>query len=307
MDENDAEIQGSVERALRFWDGEPFERLLPRERAIEAIRAGAAAPGAAERAAARFRERFDEALERLRRSDVSAVTVLGREAVEAIVRATGEVEPSEAAIRSLFIDPAAEALLASLLYDGIIEFLRKMNSLGDMVPGVALAKKLGSGLLGGLAGALGGGAGGAFEKAAEAQVKSFLQGFIKVALERGVRFVTSPANRAVFADMRRRLARRALERPAREALASLGDERARGVRDGIASWLEARVRDLAKSEGPGSAAAVVGWIYERAGKETPAALADRFGIARPDPRTMAKLLTPAVAAFLARERPGPSA
>lgn len=292
------EIEARIERALRFFDATALGRLLPRECAAAAMRAAAGAADGPERAARRFVERWDDAVAALRVSDRSLASLLGPEATDAIVRAVGELEPDERMVRALFAERGAEALLASLLYDGIVEFLKKMNSLGDLVPGVSFAKKLGGGLFAGLAG----GFGDAFEKRMEAQVKSFLQGFVKIALERGVAFVTSPANRAVFREARERIARKALERSARDLLARVPEERARALRDRLAASLRTRLAALAAPGGAGSADAVLEPLYRRFAGETAAAIAEKYALLRPEPGEIAKLLAPALALFLESEK-----
>lgn len=297
----EARAARAIERALRFLETLPIERGLPLPRVAAAVRATAAAPGAADRAARRFATFFDETLARLRTSGDSAASLLGREATEAIVRAVGELEPDEALVRAVFAERGAEALIASLLYDGIIEFMKKMNSLGDLVPGVALAKRLGGGLLGGLASSLGGpGLGDALEKRVSEQVKVFLQGFVKIALERGAAFVTAPANRQLFREARERIARRLLERPARDVLARLSDERARSIRDAVAKFLVERTAQLGA---PGEVERLLGPIYRRFGAETAAALADRYALFRFAPAEIADMLAPAFA--LLEESAGP--
>lgn len=282
---DDREIERWIERAQRFFEREPLRRLFSPERAAAAARA-AFPPGAEERAAARFAERFDEAVARLRASGESAASFLGSAATEDLVRAAGAIEPDDRFVRALFAGPAAEALVATILYEGIVEFVRKMNALGEALPGVSIAKRLGSGFFSGLMG-------GAVEKAIEQQARAFIRGFVKIALERGVAFVTSPANRPLFREAAERIARLVLERPARELLAGVPPERLRDFRDAAARLYGRGLARLASN---------AGWLFERAGAASAMELLDRFGAPRLDPRETAKLFAPAIRLFLEAEK-----
>ncbi len=145
----------------------------------------------------RLEKTFDAAYARLSAADRSAADLLGPRATERIVEAIGDLEPDERAVRTLFEERAVGDLLGSVLYDGISEFLKKANQLSELVPGVSTAKKLAGGV-GGLLGALGGGLAGSIaggvreevEKKLEQQVRAFLAGFGKIAVDRAIRFAT---------------------------------------------------------------------------------------------------------------------
>ncbi len=296
----DAEIDDLIARSQRFLEGEPLGRLFPRERVVRAARAAVAVAGTPDRAARRFADRFDEAVAKLRLRTVSAAAVIGADAVVRIVRAAGELEPDEATIRALFAGPATEALLAAILYDGIVEFVKGMNPLGDGLSSFARR------LVGG-----GGGGGGFLGGIVEQQVRSFIKGFVKIALERGVRFATDPQNRAMFRAARERMARLALERPIGEIVRSIPEEKLRGARDGAADWIRRRLELLAAADdaggvagagaGGGAGAVAARW-HERLAHETVASLAERWGLPLLDPRETAALVGPALRLFLERDR-----
>ncbi len=292
-------VEEWVARALAALEREPLRALFPPDRVAAAIRAALSAPDAPERGAARFRERFDEVTSRLRASGESVASLAGPAATGVLVRAAGALEPDEAFVRALFGGPAAEALAAALLYDGIVEFVKRVQSIGDALPGMALARRLGGGVLAGLAGSLGAGI--------EAQVKAFLQGFVKVALERAVAFATAPANRPLFREARERIARFLLERPAREILAAVPEERLRAARDAAAEAIRQALEALGgPAEGGGSAEALAARVAEALGDASAASLAERYGLVRLEPADATRLLAPAVRRAIEAARQSPA-
>src|SRR5690349_9605532 len=125
MSEIDPQFVEKVAAALRFLEREPVASWFDEAALAGALRDAVGGPEGTAKAAERAGARFDEAVARARGSSRSLADVLGKDASDALVRAAGDAEPDEAMVRSLFAERAAEALLASLLYDGIIEFLRK--------------------------------------------------------------------------------------------------------------------------------------------------------------------------------------
>jgi hypothetical protein len=69
--------------------------------------------------------------------------------------------------------------------------------------------------------------------------------------------------------------------------------------------IRARVAALGAAGGAGGAEAVLAPLYRRFGAETPAALAERYALVRPDLAELAKLVAPALGEFLRRD-PGPT-
>jgi hypothetical protein len=231
-----------VARVRDWFAARPLSKLAPRERMVARLDAFLDR----DRAERLIRERFDDAFERtvarLRAEKRAPAEIVGRATADALIRGAGDLEPDDATIRSFFAERAVERLIASLVYDGIVEFLKKgFTPVGDRVGGLLgklggmdFAKRV-AGIAGGAAGFLG--------DQLEGQVKAFLQVFAKVAVDRAVAFVTAPENRAAFREMRERAVRRALETPVAEGIARVPPERIALAKERLKTALQGLVRD----------------------------------------------------------------
>jgi hypothetical protein len=292
--------------AWKEWiESRPLAELLPKERAIEAVRRIAHEKAAAEELAPRIEKAFDATYARLRALERSAADLLGPRITARLVEAAADLEPDERAIRAFFEERAVGDLLGAVLYDGITEFFRKANQLSDALPGMSAAKKLAGGV-GGLLGALGGGLAGSIagglreemEKKLEQQVRGFLAGFGKIAVDRAIRFATSPQNQKLFREMRANLARKALAMPVRELVAKLPPERAAELRKRL---VDAALRAASDERATRALEARIEKLAAERGGELLSALAKRtIGDVLPtDP--VARLLAPGLARFLDTE------
>ncbi len=289
----------SLLRLARDWLGaKPVSQAIPRDAVLARIDA-ALTPERIERfAKERFPADWDRTVERLRQEKRSLAEIVGREAAEAAIRAVGEIDPDERTIRAFFGERAVEKLLASLIYDGIVEFLKKgLNPVGTRVGGIF-------GGLGGAAGGfanrlagLAGGAAGLLGEQLEKQVKAFLEVFAKVAVDRAVAYVTDPANRASFREMRERLVRRGLETPVRDHVARAPAERLEKMKARARDALLGLARDDAARR---RVRERVERLFERHGAKTLRALGEELG-APAEPREPAPELVRLVAAFLEQE------
>lgn len=292
--------------AWKTWlEAQPIERLVPKEKALDALRRLSDERVAQDELRPRIERAFDALHERLRGLDRSAADLLGPRAAERLIDLAGDLEPDERAVKSFFEERAVGDLLGSVLYDGINEFMKKANQLSDMLPGVQAAKKVAGGL-GGLLGSIGGGLAGSIaggmreevEKRVEQQVRAFLAGFGKIAVERAVRFATSPANQKLFREMRRNLAKKALERPLKELVSKLTPEKAADLKRKLA---DAAIHAAADERTSKRIEKEIERFAAKHGQETPAALAKRwFGDVLPT-EPVAKLLGPGLAEFLETE------
>lgn len=299
----------SAERLVTTWkewlEGQPLAHLLPKDPLVEALRRLSEEEVARGEVAPRIEKAFDAALERLRRETRSGAEVLGPAATERLVDAAGDLEPDERTVRAFFEERAVADLLGDVLYDGISEFMKKANQLSDLLPGVAAAKKLAGGV-GGFLGALGGGIAGSIagnvredlQQKLEGQVRAFLSGFGKIAVERAVRFAVSEGNRKLFREMRRNLARKALAAPLRDLVRGLDDARARALRGRLS---DAAVRALAEERASRRLEGALERFLAANGSETTLALLRRFGLEPLPAAPVARILAPALARFLETE------
>lgn len=286
----------------RWGEGQALSALAPPERLREALAWALDDAKGARDLDARIGRAVDAAVARVRGEGRSALDLLGKATVERLTDAAGEAEPDERAIRAFFEERAAHDLLGSVLYDGILEFVKKANQVSELLPGVSTAKKLAGGvggflgsLGGGLAGAIAGGVKEELERRLEEQVRTFLAGFGKVAVDRAVRFATSPQNRLAFRDMRRNLARRLLTTPARDLASGLTPEKVADLKRRLTDGARAAI---AEERAGGRLAKRIDDFAARSGGETLAALAQRLGGELLPDEPFARLLAPALGRFL---------
>jgi O-acetyl-ADP-ribose deacetylase (regulator of RNase III) len=299
----DPSLAERIVAAWKSWsEAQTLAALLPEERAKEALRHAVDEERGLRGLEGRVRRAVDAAVRRLRGEARSARELIGAAAVERLIDAAGALEPDERAIRAFFEERAAHDLLGSVLYDGIVEFMKKANQATEALPGITTAKKLAGGvggflgsLGGGLAGAIAGGVREELERRLEEQVRQFLAGFGKVAVDRAVRFATSPQNRAAFRDMRKNLARRILTTPVRELASGITDAQAEDLARRLVEGTRAAAEDeraTRRLEGR-----IEAFARERGGETLAAALARSGGEPLPT-EPVARLLAPALARFL---------
>ncbi|HVY61196.1 MAG TPA: hypothetical protein VHF22_06050, partial [Planctomycetota bacterium] len=105
--------------AWKEWlESRPVGELLPKDRAVEAVRRLADEKTAAGDVAPRIEKAFDAAYARLRGLEKSAADLLGPAATQRLVDAAADLEPDERAIRAFFEERAVGDLLGAVLYDG---------------------------------------------------------------------------------------------------------------------------------------------------------------------------------------------
>lgn len=157
----------------------------------------------------KVRPRFDEAWERtekeLRAEQRSVREILSPKTVERILDGLERADPDPEAIKHFLRSPAIEATLASILYAGIFEFMKKIDIVGRIVNKLPVIGPIRRKVMGVFKDEL--------EGKLEGQIKGFLGGFSGLAVDRLIQFVLSDENRAGFATARRRLGEHLLDRP----------------------------------------------------------------------------------------------
>ena len=122
-----------------------------------------------------------------------------------------------ATVQSFVKNPVFESMLGSILYEGIFEFLQRVDILGNIVNQlpiigpirVAIVKEFKSSL----------------DKTVGGQIKTFLSGFNKVAVQRMVDFILSPKNRAAFSVANRNVVDALMSKPLDSILPRDKDDR----------------------------------------------------------------------------------
>lgn len=150
------------------------------------------------------------------------------EAIDALVAQPGMMP--ERLWREAFANPAAEGVMRDVLYDALIEFNTKVNPFfADWgLPG--LLRKLSPFGLGGMSKVLDG-VRGEFDKRLEPEIRKFLKGFSRKALERTLDFTIDKADTPEFVAIRKQLVAWVLAQKVGELSPPPGDVRATAARE----------------------------------------------------------------------------
>jgi len=192
--------------ALDAWLREQrIDGLLPREQAESLL----AAWRDDEAFWARFRPRFEQAWAKAEQTWIDEERpleqLLSPEAKARVLDAAAAFEPDAEALSAFMRSPAVEETLGDVLYNGITEFLKRVDLLGGFIDKLPV--------LGGIQRRVRAAFKDEVEGRLEGQIKSFLGGFSGRATDRMIQRVLSPENREGFQDAQRRLAEHMLQRP----------------------------------------------------------------------------------------------
>jgi hypothetical protein len=192
------------------------------------------------------RVRFDKAWARsearLRGEERSLGEVIGKAGSERVVSLAESLDPDPEAVRTFLRSPAIESMLGEVLYQGIFEFIKKVDLVGRVVNKLPV--------LGGIRRKILAAFREEIENRLESQIKGFLGGFSGLAVERMIQFVLSDENRQGMGKARRRLAEHMLERPVKtlvpdaEAVARSRENTWKAIRESKLSDREGGLLDL---------------------------------------------------------------
>lgn len=169
----------------------------------------------------------------LEREDRTLRDVLGSDLSRKIVRFARENDPSEEAARILFRNPAAETMFGNILYDGITEFLSRVDIISailDQIP-----------LIGGIKGKIQDNFPEGVQGMAEGRVKKFLGNFSGAAAEKAMNFVLSPEHEEEMGEVQANLAEYVLDQPVKSYVPD--PKQSRQWREAVWSALENHLTD----------------------------------------------------------------
>ncbi len=198
-----------------------------------------------EKARPRYDKAWQRGEERLRKEQRPARELLSPEAAARLLDAFERADPDPEAVRTFLRSPAIEAMLGSILYTGITEFIKKADLFGNLVNKLPVIGPIRKKVMAVVSEEL--------EGRLEVKIKTFLGGFSGLAVERMIQFVLSDENREGFRKARRRLGEHLLDRPVASLLP--GEETTARARDQVweglrssalrdeESWLDELYRD----------------------------------------------------------------
>lgn len=148
---------------------------------------------------------FDKLIKYLINEKRSIKEIIGEELTTKLLKSVESVDLYEpTVVRSFLQAPVFESMLGAILYEGIFEFLQKVDILGNIINKlpiigpirVAIVKEFKSSL----------------DKTVGNQIKLFLSSFNKVAVTRMTDFILSPSNRIALAKANKNIASSVLSR-----------------------------------------------------------------------------------------------
>lgn len=189
-----------------------------------------------ERQRPRFETGWDRVERRLREEQRPLRALLSPETTQRLVEGVEALEPDPDAVRTFLRSPAIESMLGEILYNGISEFLKRVDLLGNIVDKLPV--------LGGIRRRVMAAFKEEVEGRLETQIKGFLGSFSGRAVDRMIQYVLSEEHRAGFREARRRVAEHLLDRP----LQSLLPDAATSARWKEAAWKALRQEQASEAE-----------------------------------------------------------
>jgi len=192
--------------ALEGWLGqEPLQALLPQAELTALLDEARRDDAVWERLRPRVDEVWRRLEDRLRGEERPARALLSERAAQQLLDAFEAADPDPEAVRTFLRSPAIEAMLGSILYAGITEFIKRADLFGNLVNRLPVIGPIRKKVMAVVSEEV--------EQRLEAKIKGFLGGFSGKAVERMIQFVLSEDNRPGFRAARRRLGAHLLDRP----------------------------------------------------------------------------------------------
>lgn len=202
-----SDTKALVDRFDAWLRGETLAALLPLEELCALLEEAGADDAAWARARPHMERLWARGEEWLRAEQRPVEALLSPAARARLLDALAAAEPDPEAVRAFLRSPAIEGMLGAVLYEGISEFLRRADLLGNLLNQLPVIGGIRRRVMD------------LFKEEVETrlggQIKSFLGGFSGRAVEKMIGYVLSDEHRAGFREARRRLGEHLLRRPVR--------------------------------------------------------------------------------------------
>lgn len=269
-----SETARQVQRFDAWLRTQTLEALLPRAELQALLEEAGGDDAAWQRTRPHFERLWTRADELLRAEQRPLEALLSPEARTQLLDAAAAAEPDPEAVRAFLRSPAIEAMLGAVLYEGINEFLRRADLLGNMLNQLPVIGGIRRRVMD------------LFKEEVETrlggQIKGFLGGFSGRAVEKMIGYVLSEEHRPGFREARRRLAEHLLRRPVTslvpDAQSSLRwrDAAWEALREGARSREAAPFLDKVWAEHGAEPVGGWAWPLSPRGRDRLAAILDRF-------------------------------
>jgi hypothetical protein len=202
-----AELAPMASDALQKWIfNEPLQQIVPRESlsaAVKEIQSNGAFWDANKSLYEKWWLKFEDTVREEKRP---LKDILGKQFVDELL---GNIEKTDVydptTVRAFLQNPAFEFMIGGILYEGIFEFIQRVDIIGNIVNGLPIIGPIRQTIMSEFKKNL--------DKTLGGQVKTFLSSFNRVAVQRMIDFVLSPSNRLSLQKANRNLVQSLLERP----------------------------------------------------------------------------------------------
>ena len=194
--------------------------------------------------------------------------IIGSENCEKLLSTVESVDVYDPkTIRAFLQTPVFESMLGGILYEGIFEFLQKVDIIGSIINRLPIIGPIRQTIVKEFKSSL--------DKTVGAQIKTFLSAFNKVAVERMADFILSPSNRKSFSKANRNLVDSIVSRPL-SSLIPLDEKENQKLQSNI--WTAIEKTPIAEVEG------FLDYVYDKIGDKK---LGDILKLADDSPTTAA--------------------
>lgn len=203
---NNADLAPMASDAIQKWlFNEPLEQIVPRESlssAIKEIQSNGAFWDANKSLYEKWWLQFENTVREEKRS---LKDILGKEFVNEMLSTVEKADVYDpTTVRAFLQNPAFESMIGGILYEGIFEFIQRVDIIGNVVNSLPIIGPIRQTIMSEFKKNL--------DKTLGGQVKTFLSSFNRVAVQRMIDFVLSPSNRISLQKANKSLVQSLLER-----------------------------------------------------------------------------------------------
>ena len=185
---------------------EPFDQILPREDLSEAVREFQSNSASLESNKALFEKWWLQFEKTIREETRPLKIILGSQATSELLENVEKADVYDpTTVRAFLQNPAFETMIGGILYEGIFEFIQRVDIIGNIVNKLPIIGPIRQTIMSEFKKNL--------DKSLGGQVKVFLSSFNRVAVQRMIDFILSPSNRISLQKANRNVVQSFLERP----------------------------------------------------------------------------------------------
>lgn len=203
--ENKYRYNVATKSLYEFLRVQSLESLASAEEAKQIIREIRASEELLNTGYAQYSSLWDLVIRQVGGDNRTLEEVLGKDVSERLLNSVEAIDVYEpSAVRTFLSNPVFESMLGGILYEGIFEFIQKVDILGNIINKMPIIGPIRQAIVSELKNNL--------DRTLGVQVKTFLSSFNKIAVQRMAEFILSPQNRVAFRAANRNIVSYLLKR-----------------------------------------------------------------------------------------------